>query len=165
MRIDDEKTSRLAPIRIASLAVGATHSAAVMSNAASTHTTDYNYGRDVLWWGNNEFYQLGSRRRSNSNVPIYIPPLDPMPSDMLSSDGSGGGGGGEFTGSSSRRDMGRESGLIGGVTAGESSARATAKDQVHRLQLAPEGRTGAGKKAEQRVACGRGTTAVWSATV
>jgi len=35
-----------------------------------------NWGADVLWWGGNEHYQLGTGKRSNVNNPTYIAPLD-----------------------------------------------------------------------------------------
>jgi hypothetical protein len=30
----------------------------------------------VLWWGGNEFYQLGTGKRNNVSNPVYIAPLD-----------------------------------------------------------------------------------------
>jgi hypothetical protein len=53
----------------------------VASVAVSGHTkkltqNDTNWGRDILFWGNNEFYQIGSGKRSNLATPTYIQPLD-----------------------------------------------------------------------------------------
>ncbi|PHH80319.1 hypothetical protein CDD80_1958 [Ophiocordyceps camponoti-rufipedis] len=74
----DERTQRKAPIGIKALSIGATHCAAVMDNVTETkakagsgeNTT--NWGADVLFWGGNEYYQLGTGRRSNVNTPTYI---------------------------------------------------------------------------------------------
>ena len=38
--------------------------------------TDTNFGADILWWGGNEHYQLGTGKRNNVNSPVYIGPLD-----------------------------------------------------------------------------------------
>ena len=77
----NETTNHITPIRLSHLAVGATHACAVLSNATHLTTspssaTDTNFGADVLWWGGNEHYQLGTGRRSNVAVPTYIGPLD-----------------------------------------------------------------------------------------
>ncbi|CZT09687.1 probable FMP25 Found in Mitochondrial Proteome [Rhynchosporium agropyri] len=78
----DEITSTVVPIRLASLSVGATHMSAVMDNIthlkASKHSSenDTNWGADVLWWGGNEFYQVGTGKRNNVSNPVYIAPLD-----------------------------------------------------------------------------------------
>ncbi|KAI0477043.1 regulator of chromosome condensation 1/beta-lactamase-inhibitor protein II [Xylaria cf. heliscus] len=78
----DEKSKSVIPIRLAALSVGSTHAAAVMKNVtyvnASDKTSDQdtNWGADVLWWGGNEHYQLGTGRRNNVASPIYIGPLD-----------------------------------------------------------------------------------------
>ncbi|GAP90711.1 putative rRNA processing protein [Rosellinia necatrix] len=78
----DEKTNSVVPIRVASLSIGSTHAAAVMKNrtrveaSSKTSDQDINYGADVLWWGGNEHYQLGTGRRNNIATPIYIGPLD-----------------------------------------------------------------------------------------
>jgi hypothetical protein len=54
--------------------------AAVMDNVAHTGalTTDAEtyWGRDIVFWGGNENYQLGTGKRNNVNVPTYIQPLD-----------------------------------------------------------------------------------------
>jgi len=78
----DEVAHTVIPIRLARLSVGSTHAAAVMNNVvhlgASDRSSenDTNWGADVLWWGGNEYYQLGTGKRSNVSAPIYIAPLD-----------------------------------------------------------------------------------------
>ncbi|ROW09903.1 hypothetical protein VPNG_06319 [Cytospora leucostoma] len=78
----NEKANRVVPIRLAHLSVGSTHAAAVLDNAThvdaseKTNENDANWGSDVVWWGGNEFAQLGNGKRSNANAPIYIGPLD-----------------------------------------------------------------------------------------
>ncbi|KAI9738319.1 MAG: hypothetical protein M1834_008817 [Cirrosporium novae-zelandiae] len=78
----DEKKSAVVPIRLLSLSVGATHASAIMDNVTNlgasdkTSENDTNWGADVLWWGGNEFYQLGTGKRNNVNNPTYIPPMD-----------------------------------------------------------------------------------------
>ncbi|KAI4088158.1 MAG: hypothetical protein LQ344_006250 [Seirophora lacunosa] len=81
----DEIKNRVIPIRLKSLSVGSTHAAAVMDNvthvqAGASHGTDSendtNWGADIVWWGGNEYYQIGNGRRNNMNVPGYIAPLD-----------------------------------------------------------------------------------------
>ena len=78
----DEKARAAIPIRMHSIAVGSTHAAAVMDNVTyldaseSSGENDTNWGADVLWWGGNEFYQLGTGKRNNVANPMYIRPLD-----------------------------------------------------------------------------------------
>jgi len=81
----DEAANRITPIRLAQLAVGSTHACAILDNlthltasraSSSSSETDTNFGADVLWWGGNEHYQLGTGKRSNASVPVYIGPLD-----------------------------------------------------------------------------------------
>lgn len=162
--VDDDKSNSIIPIRLSSLNVGATHSAATMHNLTNVEAStgfsspahDVNYGSDVLWWGNNEFYQLGTGKRNNASVPVYIPPLDAVAAPMEIG----------MTGSSSSGDMSRMSGIIGGRGDEVGSARFTRKDQVHRFQATPRKRLQVGGKkveVEQRVACGRGNSAVYSA--
>ncbi|RPB15288.1 RCC1/BLIP-II [Morchella conica CCBAS932] len=163
----DDKANSIVPIRLSSLSVGATHISATMQNLtnveASTSTTspahDVNFGFDVLWWGNNEFYQLGTGKRNNTSVPVYIPPLEPMVAEMMIDESS-------MTGSSSTGDLTRKSGIIGGKGDEVGSARFTRKDQVHRFQATPKKKVninGKNVEVEQRVACGRGNSAVYSA--
>ncbi|OCK81333.1 mitochondrial protein-like protein Fmp25, partial [Lepidopterella palustris CBS 459.81] len=77
-----ERTSSVIPIRLSRLSVGATHAAAVMDNvthlSATPHSSpnDTNWGNDILFFGNNEFYQLGTGKRNNVAQPVYIQPLD-----------------------------------------------------------------------------------------
>ncbi|TAQ87631.1 hypothetical protein B7494_g4069 [Chlorociboria aeruginascens] len=78
----DEGKSAVIPIRLAHFSVGSTHAAAIMDNVTHVGATDRsskndtNWGADILWWGGNEFYQLGTGKRNNVNSPTYIPPLD-----------------------------------------------------------------------------------------
>ncbi|KAF4631199.1 hypothetical protein G7Y89_g6932 [Cudoniella acicularis] len=78
----DEEKNMVVPIRLARLSVGATHSAAVMNNVVHlgandrSSENDTNWGADVLWWGGNEFYQVGTGKRNNISNPTYIAPLD-----------------------------------------------------------------------------------------
>ncbi|KAK4032762.1 regulator of chromosome condensation 1/beta-lactamase-inhibitor protein II [Parachaetomium inaequale] len=78
----DESANRPTPIRLAQLAVGSTHACAILDNlthltaSRNSSETDTNFGADVLWWGGNEHYQLGTGKRNNVNVPVYIGPLD-----------------------------------------------------------------------------------------
>ncbi|GAO18615.1 uncharacterized protein UV8b_05439 [Ustilaginoidea virens] len=78
----DEKTNKNIPIRLKALSIGSTHCAAVMDNvtktdaSAETSENDTNWGADVLFWGGNEHYQLGTGKRANLNSPTYIGPLD-----------------------------------------------------------------------------------------
>ena len=74
----DENTGKIVPIRVARLSVGATHAAAVLANItyldahAGSGDDDTNWGADVLWWGGNEYWQLGTGRRNNCASPVYI---------------------------------------------------------------------------------------------
>lgn len=78
----DEARGEVIPIRMAQISVGSTHVSAVMDNVtyldasekSSEDTT--NWGADALWWGGNEFYQLGTGKRNNVANPVYIRPLD-----------------------------------------------------------------------------------------
>lgn len=81
----DEKANAVVPIRLKRLSVGSTHASATMDNVThvraglSTSTdsaNDTNWGADVLWWGGNEFFQLGLGKRNNTATPLYLPPLD-----------------------------------------------------------------------------------------
>lgn len=131
----NEKANKVVPIRLASLSVGGTHTAAVMDNAThvdaadKTNENDAYWGSDVLWWGGNEFYQLGNGKRSNSNTPIYIGPLD---------------------------------GGAGDAKAGRKGEEH--RFQITPRQTVKLGKDGKGRKAsvEQRVECGRYVTAVYS---
>jgi len=78
----DEKNNTVIPIRLAQISVGSTHASAVMDNVTYLDSSekgsenDTNWGADVLWWGGNEFYQLGTGKRNNVPNPQYIRPLD-----------------------------------------------------------------------------------------
>lgn len=78
----DENTNSIIPIRLARLSVGSTHTAAVMDNvtqvgvSSSTSDNDTNWGADIVFWGGNEHYQLGTGKRNNLAIPTYIDPLD-----------------------------------------------------------------------------------------
>jgi len=78
----DEKKHTAVPIRMSQISVGSTHVSAVLKNVTyldaseKSSENDTNYGADVLWWGGNEFYQLGTGRRNNVATPLYIKPLD-----------------------------------------------------------------------------------------
>lgn len=78
----DEKANKMVAIKLRSLSVGTTHCAAVMDNvtetgvSSSSTANETNWGSDVVFWGGNEHYQLGTGKRSNMNVPTYIGPLD-----------------------------------------------------------------------------------------
>lgn len=78
----DERSNTVVPIRLKRLSVGSTHASATMDNV--THVlagpadspNETNWGADVLWWGGNEYYQLGLGKRNNISVPGYLPPLE-----------------------------------------------------------------------------------------
>ncbi|KAI4260000.1 MAG: hypothetical protein LQ352_000496 [Teloschistes flavicans] len=81
----NERSNSVAPIRLKSLSVGSTHAAAIMDNVTEVRAgtsraidseNDTNWGADVVWWGGNEYYQIGNGRRNNMSVPGYIAPLD-----------------------------------------------------------------------------------------
>ncbi|MCJ1464531.1 hypothetical protein MMC07_003144 [Pseudocyphellaria aurata] len=81
----DEKANAVVPIRLKRLSVGETHASATMDNvtqvraglsSSTDSANDTNWGADVLWWGGNEFFQLGMGKRNNVSTPLYIVPLD-----------------------------------------------------------------------------------------
>lgn len=78
----DEQTSTTVPIRLSALSVGDKHAAAVMKNityldaSSKTSSDDTNWGADIVFWGNNEHYQLGTGKRNNISTPLYLQPLD-----------------------------------------------------------------------------------------
>ena len=81
----DETHNTVIPIRLKRLSVGSTHASATMDNvthvqagasSATDSRNDTNWGADVVWWGGNEYYQLGMGKRNNINLPGYIAPLD-----------------------------------------------------------------------------------------
>jgi len=77
----DEYSGKMVPIRLAQLSVGATHASAVMATTTNTSgsgdgPTGMNFGRDVLFWGGNEYYQLGTGKRKNENSPVFVAGLN-----------------------------------------------------------------------------------------
>ncbi|KAF2278544.1 RCC1/BLIP-II [Westerdykella ornata] len=147
----DEKTNTIVPIKLAYISAGATHAAAVMDNLASVDVdvgnatplkkgqkeNDTNWGRDILFWGNNEFYQIGSGKRSNVNVPTYIGALD-----------------------SAQEAEKKGHGLL------EHGIKEVMGKEWSRFQITPKQKVRFGGKVvelEQKVECGRGVTAVYSA--
>ncbi|KAK4166572.1 regulator of chromosome condensation 1/beta-lactamase-inhibitor protein II [Cladorrhinum sp. PSN259] len=121
----NEATNGTTPIRLSKIVVGGDHAAAILDNR--THTavssdseTDTHFGSDVLFWGGNEHWQLGTGKRANLNVPTHIGAL-------------------------------------------ESSGGAL----DNRLQVTPRTKVKLGNgrtvSVEQRVECGRGVSAVYSA--
>lgn len=129
----DEAKNVAIPIRLKRLSIGSTHASATMDNVTHVRAgqssltdsrNDTNWGADVLWWGGNEFFQLGMGKRNNLAVPGYVAPLD---------------------------------------SAAEKE-RAKRKEE-HRFQITPRHKVefnGRRVSLEQRVECGRMTTAVYS---
>ncbi|KAL9078607.1 MAG: hypothetical protein Q9157_002490 [Trypethelium eluteriae] len=78
----DEVKKVTVPIRLSRLSVGTTHAAAVMNNItyldanSKSSDNDTNWGADILFFGNNEYYQLGTGKRNNVSNPTYIQALD-----------------------------------------------------------------------------------------
>ncbi|CAI6338755.1 unnamed protein product [Periconia digitata] len=148
----DEPANRVIPIRLAYMSIGTTHAAAVLDNVASVAVSpaarkshaltpnDTNWGRDIVFWGNNEFYQLGTGKRSNAPTPTYINPLDQKAEDERSA----------------------------GIT-GVAKAKRDREKEMHRFQITPKQRVkvaalgGRTVDMEQKVECGRGVSAVYSA--
>ncbi|KAJ4335202.1 hypothetical protein N0V95_008961 [Ascochyta clinopodiicola] len=139
----DEAANTAIPIKLHNISVGATHAAAVMDNVASVVTAgkskkltenDTNWGRDILFWGNNEFYQIGSGKRSNVATPTYIQPLDQQAENERAASVS----------------------MVGKLR----------EKEMHRFQISPRAKVkvnGRTVDIEQKVECGRGVTAVYSA--
>ena len=140
----DEHTSSVVPIKLAYLSVGANHAAGVLDNVASvsvlgksrkTTENDTNWGRDILFWGNNEFYQIGSGKRNNVSAPTYLQPLDQA------------------------AEAERAAGALGW-------GKQKMEKEMHRFQITPKAKVKIGERwvnMEQKVECGRGVTAVYSA--
>lgn len=78
----DESKHTVIPIRLKRLSVGSTHVSATMDNVTHLAVSDSdsaestNWGADVVWWGGNEYFQLGLGRRNNVSTPVYIAPLE-----------------------------------------------------------------------------------------
>ncbi|EMD96879.1 hypothetical protein COCC4DRAFT_172470 [Bipolaris maydis ATCC 48331] len=142
----DEANNKPIPIRLSTISVGASHAAAILDNVASVAVSgrksrltenDTNWGRDILFWGNNEFYQIGSGKRSNLATPAYIQPLDQAAEQERAASATGGG-----------------------------FARQLREKEMHRFQITPRNKVklkGRTVEFEQKVECGRGCTAVYSA--
>jgi hypothetical protein len=97
---------------------------------------DTNWGRDILFWGNNEFYQIGTGKRNNVSTPTYLQPLDQAAEAERAA--------------SVRGDF----------------AKLKMEKEQHRFQISPKAKVkvnGKNVELEQRVECGRGVTAVYSA--
>ncbi len=83
----DEATKGLLPIRLNDISIGTTHVSAILDNLthlnrASTSTLEGpdDAGLDVVWWGGNEHFQLGTGKRSNLSKPAHInAPPEPTP--------------------------------------------------------------------------------------
>ncbi|RPA84758.1 RCC1/BLIP-II [Ascobolus immersus RN42] len=73
----DDATNSTSPIRVAYLAAGKTHSAAVLSNKSHANLTEEgtNIGSDVLFWGANQTAQLGNGKKNNFSSPQNVLPL------------------------------------------------------------------------------------------
>ncbi|KAF1946493.1 RCC1/BLIP-II [Clathrospora elynae] len=140
----DEAKHAAIPIRLHTISVGANHAAAVLDNVASVAVSgrsrkltdnDTNWGRDILFWGNNEFYQIGSGKRNNLATPTYIQPLDQAAEQERAASAAGYG-------------------------------KQLRENDMHRFQITPRNKVkvnGRTVEIEQKVECGRGCTAVYSA--
>lgn len=77
-----EKLNKVIPIKIHDIAVGQTHVAAILDNHSAIHTDTDDlpegaiFGRDILTWGGNQDFQLGSGKRNNVCMPRHIPPFE-----------------------------------------------------------------------------------------
>lgn len=86
LREYDDAKGKVTPIRLQQISVGATHAAAVLDNKTRvsagdiSSVSDMNWGRDALWWGGNEYFQLGTGKRNNLPVPTHIQPPDDVES-------------------------------------------------------------------------------------
>ena len=54
-----------------------------MKTSFSSKALDILYGADIMFFGGNEFYQLGTGKRNNLASPTYIPPMDPVSVESL----------------------------------------------------------------------------------
>lgn len=74
----DETTNTLSPIRLNDISVGTTHVSAILNNQTHLNRSTTSLegaddaGLDVLWWGGNEHFQLGTGKRSNLSKPAHI---------------------------------------------------------------------------------------------
>ncbi|GAA5867529.1 hypothetical protein JCM8547_001209 [Rhodosporidiobolus lusitaniae] len=74
-----ETSGRLENIKIRDVKAGAGHVAVILDNAVSL-PSGVTFGRDVLLFGLNESYQLGTGKRSNLAIPQHLGPL-PYPQE------------------------------------------------------------------------------------
>ncbi|KAK3061938.1 hypothetical protein LTS18_005143 [Coniosporium uncinatum] len=56
--------------------VTATHVKEATSRSDGHSENETNWGADILFFGNNEHYQLGTGKRNNVSNPVYIQALD-----------------------------------------------------------------------------------------
>ncbi|KAF3926441.1 hypothetical protein AA313_de0206261 [Arthrobotrys entomopaga] len=81
LREYSDRKAGLIPINISYVTIGGSHAAVVMANLANVQgsiwsSSDAEFGNDILFFGGNESFQLGNRKRANLNVPTYVPPLE-----------------------------------------------------------------------------------------
>ncbi|CAA9962116.1 ATS1 Alpha-tubulin suppressor [Pyrenophora teres f. maculata] len=156
----DEMKNKAIPIRLSTISVGSTHAAAILDNVASVVVNgksrkltdnDTNWGRDILFWGNNEFYQIGSGKRNNIATPAYIQPLDQAAEQERAASAV----------------AAAAATATATATAGTSSyGKQLREKEMHRFQITPRNKVkvnGRTVEFEQKVECGRGCTAVYSA--
>ncbi|GAA5945544.1 hypothetical protein JCM10213_004202 [Rhodosporidiobolus nylandii] len=70
----NEHAGRVESIKIRDVQAGEGHVAVVLDNAVA-HPSGVTFGRDVLVWGQNDHYQLGTGKRSNLPTPAHLPAL------------------------------------------------------------------------------------------
>ncbi|GAA5928668.1 hypothetical protein JCM1841_002960 [Sporobolomyces salmonicolor] len=141
----NETSGRVEPIGIKDVQAGETHVAIVLDNAV-TQPSGAKFGRDVLVFGHNEFYQLGTGKRSNLALPQHLPPLPYPGLDKPP------------TAAAALLDDGEK------VEAGVGSSGTPSPMPHKRLQLAPDLRTrqlGRQIRVEEAITAGDGGTAVY----
>ncbi|KAK4698803.1 hypothetical protein P7C70_g7468, partial [Phenoliferia sp. Uapishka_3] len=126
-----DKEQKIAAIPIRTISVGRTHVAIVLDNAVDQGRLKF--GRDVFVLGQNEFYQLGTGKRSNLSSPQHLPPLP-------------------YTGLTAAPTSEEADKLV---------SSGTLSPMPHsRLQLAPEIKVD-GKRVEETITAGDSATAVY----
>ncbi|KAI5290474.1 hypothetical protein KEM54_001448 [Ascosphaera aggregata] len=70
----NESLNQIVPIGIQWLEAGATHAAAVLGPRFPDDNNDTSFGLDLLLWGENSSYQLGTGKKSSLAKPTYIAP-------------------------------------------------------------------------------------------
>ncbi|GAA5979109.1 hypothetical protein JCM21900_002692, partial [Sporobolomyces salmonicolor] len=141
----NETSGRVKPIGIKDVQAGETHVAIVLDNAV-TQPSGAKFGRDVLVFGHNEFYQLGTGKRSNLALPQHLPPLPYPGLDKPPA------------AAAALLDEGEK------VEAGVASSGTPSPMPHKRLQLAPDLRTrqlGRKIRVEEAITAGDGGTAVY----